>query len=190
MKKKLITLAKIIPFVLAILLLVVFISPRVKGAITARLIKAGLLKAPAPIAVAPDMILKSSLGKSLNLKDQKGKVVVINLWAPWCPQCIDEMPEVNDLSRRFKDDPNVLILPVDIDKDFSRSVPFMAKHHYELQVYNVADDMPPGFTGRGIPTTIIIDKTGKIVLRHEGTTDLSGKDFIEHLTALANQKEY
>jgi len=85
---------------------------------------------------------------------------------------------------RYKNNPKVMIMEVDVDNDFSRSVPFMKKNKYQMPVYNTESELPEGFLSGAIPTTVIIDKTGTVVARHEGGADYTDKGFYKYLDGL------
>ena len=64
---------------------------------------------------APDFTFPGLDGKMVSLSDYKGKVVLVNIWATWCPPCVDEMPSMEKLYRKFKGE-NFEILAVSIDE--------------------------------------------------------------------------
>jgi thiol-disulfide isomerase/thioredoxin len=187
MKKKIIGWSNITTVVMFVFVAVIFISPQAKAFLVKGLMKVGLFQPPVKyepagndaFAYIPDLTLKSSDGTLMNLKEQKGKVVFVNFWAPWCPPCIAEMPSINI--------PNVLILTVDIDGKFNKSVPFMSRNGYQLPVYSFAGPIPDGFLTGSIPTTFVVDKTGKIVIRHEGAADYSNQKFINYFLQLSKR---
>lgn len=199
MKKKLLTWSNATTAAMAMLVIVILISPQAKALMIEGLMKIGLFKPPVENTepkqmangeenLAPSLILKSSTGKSLDIKDQKGKVLFINFWATWCPPCRAEMPSINEMYNRYKNNPKVMILEVDADNDFSKSVPFMKDNKYQMPVYNTASAMPDGFLADALPTTIIIDKAGTIVARHEGGADYTDKGFYKYMESLINSK--
>jgi thiol-disulfide isomerase/thioredoxin len=195
MKKKIIGWSNITTVVLLVFVAAIFISPQAKAFLVKGLMKVGFFQPPVKdeqagtgeFAYIPDLTLKSADGTLVNLKEQKGKVVFVNFWAPWCPPCIAEMPSINTLFKQFKNNPNVLILTVDVDGKFSKSVPFMNKNGYQLPVYSFAGPIPDGFLTGSIPTTFVVDKTGKIVIRHEGAADYSNQKFINYFLELSKR---
>jgi thiol-disulfide isomerase/thioredoxin len=195
MKKKIISWSNITTAAMFVFVVVIFISPQAKAFLVKGLMKVGLFQPPVKyepagneaFAYIPDLTLKSADGTIVNLKEQKGKVVFVNFWAPWCPPCIAEMPSINNLFKQFKNNPNVLILTVDVDGKFSKSVPFMSKNGYQLPVYSFAGSIPDGFLTGSIPTTFVVDKTGKIVIRHEGAADYSNQKFINYFLKLSKR---
>lgn len=198
MKKKLITWSNATTVALAFLIIAIVISPQTKATMIQGLMRAGLFKPPVEDTepdktanggtnLAPGLVLRTPDGKSFDTKDQKGKVLFINFWATWCPPCIAEMPSINEMYARYKSNRKVMILEVDVDGNFSKSVPFMKKNKYQLPVYNLASEPPEGFLSAAIPTTVIIDKTGAIVARHEGGADYADKAFYKYLDGLINK---
>ncbi|MFD2146081.1 TlpA family protein disulfide reductase [Mucilaginibacter antarcticus] len=121
----------------------------------------------------------------MSLSTLKGKVVFINFWATWCPPCIAEMTSINDLHQQFKADQNIIFLMVDADHAFNKSVPFMEKHQYGLSVYAATSNVPASIYNGSLPTTVILDKEGRLVFHHEGAADYTNSKFINYLTMLA-----
>lgn len=182
---------------IALLALTILVSPQAKALVISGMMKVGLMKPPAantvtapdsPINAAPAIMLRSADGKQVNTAEQRGKVLIINFWATWCPPCIAEMPSINEMYRHYKNNANVLVLPVDVDNNFQKSVPFMQRNHYTLPVYNINSDLPEQFVTSAIPTTVIIDKKGVIVARHEGAADYADKHFYNYIDKLVRDK--
>ncbi|TSD62295.1 TlpA family protein disulfide reductase [Inquilinus sp. KBS0705] len=193
MNKKYINWSNISTALLVLFVVTLLVSPKSKAFLIEGLMKVGLFQPPAAnsttannqVMQAPELLFTLPNGKTLNTGEQKGKVIILNFWATWCPPCIAEMPSINQLYLQFKNNPNVLIIPVDVDGDFGKSVTFMQKNGYALPVYNMASDIPDGFIGQSIPTTVIINKNGQVVLKHEGAADYTNKKFIAYLTELS-----
>jgi thiol-disulfide isomerase/thioredoxin len=174
--------------VFSVALIISLISAPAKALLIRGLMKIGFFQPEITSAKAaqpvPDLNFVNEKGQSLSLSSLKGKVVVINFWATWCPPCIAEMPSVNQLYIQLKPDTNIVILPVDADNNFGKSVPFMAKNQYVLPVYNTAGQIPAALFGGSLPTTVIIDESGKVVFRHEGAADYTNKEFVKYLKDL------
>ena len=78
--------------------------------------------------LAPNFTLPDLTGKSVNLTDYRGKVVLLNIWATWCPPCVEEMPSLEKLYQEMKGEP-FEILAVSLDETGAEVVaPFMKKH--------------------------------------------------------------
>lgn len=189
--KKILTVTNILNGVFMIAVVILLISAPAKALLIRGLMKIGFFqpditseKATQP---SPDLNFVDEKGQSQFLSSLKGKVVVINFWATWCPPCIAEMPSVNQLYIRLRPDSDIVIIPVDADNNFSKSVPFMTKNKFVLPVYNTTSQIPEGLFAGALPTSVIIDKSGKIVFRHEGAADYTNKEFIKYLTELSKK---
>ena len=132
-------------------------------------------------------LLKSETGKTINVAQQKGKILFLNFWALSCIPCKAEMPSINELSLRFGNDTNVLIMPIDLDQDMVKSPRYMTEKGYRLTVYYAASQVPEAFFHGAIPTTVVIDKHGRIALFHEGQDDYGMKKFIDYIDELRKQ---
>ncbi len=123
-------------------------------------------------------------GNTVSLGSLKGKVVFLNFWATWCPPCIAEMPSINTLRQKLSDRKDIVFLMVDMDGDAGKSQAFMDRNTYTLPVYVPNGPIPPEMLGNAIPTTVVLDKTGKIVFRHEGGADYSHTEFMAFISNL------
>jgi peroxiredoxin len=109
-----------------------------------------------------DFTLAELGGKTLTLKEQRGKVVVLNFWATWCPPCRKEMPDLETLYQQFKEQ-GLVILAIS-DEDAGKVRPFIAQQKVTYPIL-----LDPGrkvnelFQIEGIPKTFVYDRTGKLV---------------------------
>ncbi|HAL81389.1 MAG TPA: TlpA family protein disulfide reductase [Mucilaginibacter sp.] len=189
--KKIITRSNIVSIIIVLTMVFLLISPNAKAFLIEGLMKIGLFQPDISqdnqTPSSPDISFKDEKGQIIVLSSLKGKVAFINFWATWCPPCIAEMTSINQLYTQVRTNQNIVIIPVDVDNDFTKSVPFMTKNKYILPVYNTNGEMPEGLLSGAIPTTIIIDKSGKIVFRHEGPADYTNKGFTKYLTDLGKR---
>lgn len=117
---------------------------------------------------APQITLEYFDGSTGSLADLRGRPIVLNFWASWCPACIAEMPDFEAVHQRFGDD--VIFIGVDMqDVDRATAERFIADTGV---TYAIADD-PTGaifaaFSGFAMPTTVFIDDQGNIVGRQNG----------------------
>ena len=111
---------------------------------------------------APDFTLTRMNGESFTLSNHFGKVIVLNIWATWCPPCREEIPDFIELQNEMKED--VLFVGVSIDQEGWEKVRPFAKE-FNINYPIVVDD---GIVNRkygpfrGIPTTFLINKAGKV----------------------------
>jgi thiol-disulfide isomerase/thioredoxin len=122
--------------------------------------------------------------KAVALNDLKGKVVFINFWATWCPPCVREMPSINNLKKHYKNNKDLVFLMVDVDGNYDVSKKFMEKNDLDLPLYMPNGEIPSRFLGNSIPTTVILDKTGKMVARIEGGRDYMAPEIISSMDDL------
>ncbi len=112
------------------------------------------------------------------MKDLKGKVVLVNFWATWCPPCRKEMPDLNTLYQRFKDQGFVILAISDEEAD--KIKPFVAEPKISYPIL-----LDPGrkvnglFQVQGIPKSFVFDRGGKLVAQ---SIDMrTQKQFLEML---------
>jgi len=112
---------------------------------------------------APNIVLPGLDGRTVGLKDYRGKVVFLNIWATWCPTCRQEMPSMEKLYRELKGEA-FEILAVSVDKGAARAVtPFMKAFNLSFPVLLDPEGTiarPYGVTG--VPESFIINKEGII----------------------------
>ena len=104
-------------------------------------------------------------GEPVELEAFRGKVLFINLWASWCTPCIREMETIERLKRRLADtDVEFLIVAAEGERPVRRH---LRKYRYDLPIYLEVDRIPEAFGVRGLPTSWLVDRAGRIlVLRH------------------------
>jgi len=168
--------------------------PEFKATILQGLMKVGLFKpgidkpgieSQGTFARAPYVELISSKGERLNLADAKGKVIFLNFWATWCPPCIAEMPSIQALKDKLNHSDSVIFAMVDADNKLPSSVAFMTKNKYTMPVYVQATAIPESLFGGSLPTTVIINKKGEIVLKHEGLGNYDSPEMISLINELS-----
>jgi peroxiredoxin len=121
---------------------------------------------------APDFTLPGLNGELISLSDHKGNVVLVNIWATWCPPCVYEMPSMEELNQQFKNK-NFKILAVSIDLSGAKAVaPFMKKHNLTFEaLIDPAGTIMTSYGVNGIPQSFIIDKQGNIIKKVVGPID-------------------
>lgn len=122
-------------------------------------------------------------GSQFDFNTVKGKIVVINFWATWCPPCIAEMPSLQELYDRYKGNENIMFLYISNEK---KSVvnKFLSKKKYTFEVFQPLTDYPSSFDVSSIPRTFIIDKNGKIIIDKTGPADWSSRSVLETIDAM------
>lgn len=142
-----------------------------------------------PAAAPPDVAFTDPSGKQIKVKDLKGQVVVLNLWATWCAPCKVEMPTLAKLQAAYQTQPlKVVALSADAPDKAGEAKAFIAKNA-PLQPYlaggsNLLFKFQPNVAG--LPATIIYDKKGVERARVSGDADWNSREaraIVERLLA-------
>lgn len=105
-------------------------------------------------------------GSPTTLEPFHGEVLFINLWASWCPPCVRELGSIERLQERLADaDVRFLIVAAEGERPVRR---FLRRYGYDLPFYLEISRMPGSFGLRGLPTSWVIDRDGRIVLVRHG----------------------
>lgn len=120
-------------------------------------------------AFAPDFTLASTDGKTLKLSSLKGKVIILDFWATWCPPCRKGIPDLVDIKKQYGSK-GVEIIGISVDQETKDEVvPFMKEYGINYPIVYGNMNVYQQYGGiRAIPTSFIIDKEGKIVASYEG----------------------
>ena len=109
-----------------------------------------------------DFTLTDITGKNWTLSKLKGKVVVVNFWATWCPPCRKEMPDLQALSQEFKDK-GLVVLAVS-DETMDKVKPFIAENKYTFPVLlDPGRKVNTSYFVSGIPKNFVYNREGKLV---------------------------
>jgi len=121
---------------------------------------------------APNFRLPGLDGQMVSLTDYKGKVVLLNIWATWCPPCVEEMPSMEKLYQALKGE-GFEILAVSIDESGAQDVlPFMKKHKLSFTaLIDSRGTLKSLYQTTGVPESFIIDKDGILVEKVIGPRD-------------------
>ena len=131
----------------------------------------------APVAkTLPSFTVLDVAGNKLDIQQFKGKKVLVNLWATWCPPCRAEMPSIAKLYQAV-DTSKVQFVMVALDNDFETAKQYVQKKSIALPVFFPAGDVPELFAVNGIPTTFIFDESGALIAQHEGSENYNTSEF-------------
>ncbi len=134
---------------------------------------------------APDFSLESTEGKTVSLKDYKGKIVILDFWATWCPPCRRGIPDLISLQDKYKNDLRVLGISLDSDTK-SDVIPFAKKININYPILYGNQQVIQDYGGiEAIPTTIVIDQNGEIVAKFVGLVDK--ETFAKHIEELISK---
>ncbi len=118
-----------------------------------------------PGKIAPEFETTNIKGEKIKLSNLKGKIVVINFWFTNCPPCVQEIPELNKIATKYKKS-GVEFLAITFDSK-EKITPFVKEHPF---YFNIISDMDiiRKYQNSNYPTTLIIDKDGKIMYQKTG----------------------
>lgn len=108
---------------------------------------------------APNYTMVDLNGNTISSENTKGKVVVLNFWFAACKPCIDEIPELNEVYKKYKKNPNVIFASITFEK-LKKVNSFLEKYPLKYPVVADAKEVCDIFKITGYPTNIIIDKEG------------------------------
>ncbi len=137
---------------------------------------------------APDFSLRDLTGKKVEIRHYKGKIVFLNFWATWCGPCKEEMPSLEVLHEKSKGEKFVL-LTISVDYEGLKVVHgFLDKHRYTFTVLlDPNGETLDLFEVKGIPTTFIIDKKGRVIGRAIGPRDWKSPEVFSLIDLLAEK---
>ena len=143
-----------------------------------------------PPRLAPSESFKDSAGKTITLNAFRGKTVVLNLWATWCPPCVQEMPSLDRLSKALNGQEFAVVA---LSQDYAASVAasYFAAHRMEnlAPYFDERASVARALGAQGLPTTFIIDRDGRVVASMEGGAAWDSPAMIAQLQTLSSQSK-
>lgn len=164
--------------------------PIIQGGIQSVLLSTGLMK---PKIEIPDLTnqkfdyrgqFKAFEGNIIDLQEYRGKTVFINLWASWCGPCRAEMPHIAELYKSVKETPDLEFLMIGLDNDFNKSKEFMEGKTWDFPTAHASFGLNQSLRSQSIPTTLVVNKEGKIVFYQEGMSNFNTNEFRNFLLSL------
>ncbi len=145
-------------------------KPAVNSPAPANIQKSAVVDQGTKFQDAPQFTLPDLEGKDVSLSDFKGKLVFLNFWATWCPPCRREIPHFVELVNKYGKD-GFTVLGVALDpRDFAKVKPFAKEYGINYPVVYDKKRVSELYGGIGsIPTTFVINRQGKIVLKIVGS---------------------
>ena len=135
--------------------------------------------------VAPPFTIHDG-SQTVTLSQYRGKVVLLNFWASWCPPCIEELPSLMALHRRM---PQLVILGVSIDEDAQAYHNFLLQNNIDFPTIREPSRATQNRYGTvQIPESYLIDKSGHIVRKYVSAQDWTNPEILKTLSAVLNEK--
>lgn len=139
---------------------------------------AALVVPPEPLT-APDHVFKTHQGTDATLADFRGKVLVVNVWAMWCPPCRTEMPTLAALASAYEGT-DLLVLPINVDatpEQIAAGKAFIDGHaplpFYSDPTFQIPFELPGK---EAMPQTVLIDRKGQVRASYSGGADWAGPE--------------
>lgn len=125
-------------------------------------------------------------GHPVRYQDLQGKVVLINHWATWCAPCRAEMPSLDRLWKIFSADEGVAVYCIsDEAPEDLRTHPITRELGMPLYVFS--EGVPKELTTKGIPTTFVFDRSGRLVFTHTGMAEWDADRVVDYLQGLRGE---
>lgn len=128
--------------------------------------------------------LTSLNDERIDFSQSKGKVVLINYWATWCPPCVAEMPDLQELYTAYSDQVDFYFVTSDEKEKLTL---FLTKYNYNLPVYIQTEKSPDLLETTSLPTTFLISKTGEIIMRKKGAANWNSDSVHEIIDKLLKE---
>lgn len=137
---------------------------------------------------APNFTFTGLDGKMISLSDYRGNVVLVNIWATWCPPCVDEMPSMERLYQELKGE-NFEILAVSIDSLGTKVVaPFMKKYNLSFPALMDPDGtIKTLYQTTGVPESFIVNQEGILIQKIIGPRDWARPEVISFFRDLLQE---
>ncbi len=136
----------------------------------------------------PDIKLIRSDGKIVSLRSFKGKVVLINFWATWCPPCVHEMPYLNALYQKLHSKGLEIVAVANPRDSIDRVKAFFRYNNIQFDYYLDADfSAARAFGVRALPTTFVVDRKGVIRNKFIGARPWTSEEFIDYFRSLLKE---
>ncbi len=138
---------------------------------------------------APDFTLQDIDGNIHRLADYRGKALIVNFWATWCPPCRAEMPSMERAWKKERSN-GIVILAINVGEDEDTIFQFTADYPVTFPLLMDQDSEVVGPWGvRGLPTTYVVDPAGRIVYRAIGGREWDDPELLDKVRALLPRQE-
>ena len=138
-----------------------------------------------------DFVVEDADGKNHKISDFKGRIVVLNFWATWCPPCVREMPSLDNLAKSFdaKDVVVVAVCKDPIHKETAKKlVSGFDKDRFQLFFETSGEGSTSSEKLQGLPTTYILDRKGYLIGSLTGGTEWDHHEVLDTIEAYVQGK--
>lgn len=178
---------------------VLLVSPDAKAWLMRQIISTGLLNSkiedkpaeqPATENIAnvsENFSVQDENGKIINTSELKGKVVFINFWASWCPPCRAEFPSIQKFYDKYNSNKDLVFLTVNLDDEAASGKTYLEKEKFNVPFLIPNGNIPNEYFSGSLPTTVVLDKAGKVRMHHAGMADYSKDSFYDEINQLLKE---
>jgi len=132
----------------------------------------------------PEFELPSLDGETWTPANFEGKLTIVNFWATWCPPCVEEMPSMNALWQKLEGE-GVSMVAINAGEGEAAVKTFLEKVPVDFPIiFGDGARTLPNWSVRGLPTTLIVDGSGKVIFEALGPRDWDDDDFVARMLAL------
>ena len=146
---------------------------------------------PSTGQAAPNLAGRMLSGQTFNIEAQRGRIVVLDFWATWCPPCLRSLPALQKVHAHYKDNPRILIGSVNIDStpDYAQRVgAFMKNRKFDFPViFDPEKLISSRYNIKTVPTMVVIDSEGVVSSVQRGLYASSTDRLIEHIEQAIEQ---
>lgn len=132
------------------------------------------------VSVLPSFKMTNEQGQPVTLESLKGKKVVMNIWASWCPPCRAEMPSIQNLYKKT-DKEKVAFVLLSVDDQMEDAAAFKKKQNLNMPIFFPGEQLPLLFNVQAIPSTFIFNEKGELIKKMEGMDDYDTQEYVDLL---------
>jgi peroxiredoxin len=138
-------------------------------------------------APAPDFTLPSNGGKTVNLSQYKGQVVMINFWATWCGPCRQEMPLLESIYKKYNK-MGFTLLGVNVEPDSKPAEAWLKQTPVSFPVlFDKESKVSTLYKVSGMPSTVIVDRKGNVRVIHRGYKPGDENEYLDSIRSLVRE---
>ena len=137
--------------------------------------------------VSENFSVQDENGKIINTSELMGKVVFINFWASWCPPCRAEFPSIQKFYDKYNSNKDLVFLTVNLDDEAASGKTYLEKEKFNVPFLIPNGNIPNEYFSGSLPTTVVLDKAGKVRTHHAGMADYSKDSFYDEINQLLKE---
>jgi peroxiredoxin len=143
--------------------------------------------ATAPGAAAPQFTLGSRAGQDVSLAQYKGQVVMLNFWASWCGPCRQEMPLLESIYKKYNK-LGFTMIGVNVEPDSNAANDWLKQTPVSFPIlYDKESKVSKAYDVATMPSTVIIDRTGKVRVLHRGYKPGDENEYLDSIRTLVRE---